>query len=294
MHGPDVPTVQSVAILIQVIKQPAPILTVLDVMAAENAALAVPGEAGLVAPGSVAMSVDEEWGLKQLANSSGDEFKTRLLTALRGACQSFGGPRQFLEQRYGSEHERKSFAANLLRLFPMDDTVAYHTSYPVPEITEDKMSTVRPITLHISCFSYDRRASTKMPPGESLTMDLAAEILNDGFVTAGDEVKTSTQCVLPSVPSPWLTSGQTADQHVPAQSVGYTKGQARVLTLLAMIGLCMEDNIDSAFLKKVLGRCGVSLITTCRTPHHENSPGPQTFLLVEGPRPRWSPHLFVS
>ena len=61
-----------------------------------------------------------------------------------------------------------------------------------------------PSIIHLSSFSFDRRASTKMPPGESFCLALAAEIWKDGFVTGGDELKLSIQCELPSLPAAWL------------------------------------------------------------------------------------------
>lgn len=74
-----------------------------------------------------------------------------------------------------------AFAKSLLSLYPMDTVVEYHTSMKLPEHTEDTIANFRPIIVHISSFAFSSKASVKLPPGESLVMQLCLEILQDGF-----------------------------------------------------------------------------------------------------------------
>ncbi len=53
-------------------------------------------------------------------------------------------PRQYLQKRYTSVNEKKTFAASLLRLLPLDPSVEYQTILTVPEITEAEMGTKAP------------------------------------------------------------------------------------------------------------------------------------------------------
>jgi hypothetical protein len=68
----------------------------------------------------------------------------------------------------------------------------------------------------------------KLPPGLDLTVKLAEEILNCGFVTSGDTLRVTQPKILP-------------EQPVPIQSIGYSKGQARALTLVAILSILIQD-----------------------------------------------------
>jgi hypothetical protein len=60
----------------------------------QDASEILAADAGDAAPTSVAMSVDVEWGLQQQpAGSASEEFKSRILGAMKGICKSFGGLR---------------------------------------------------------------------------------------------------------------------------------------------------------------------------------------------------------
>ena len=63
-----------------------------------------------------------------------------------------------------------------------------------PNCTEDKMSEQPPVVVHISSFSFVDNASTHIPPGETLTMQLVAEINNDGFTISGDQLMNQPTC----------------------------------------------------------------------------------------------------
>jgi hypothetical protein len=143
-------------------------------------------------------------------------------------------------------------------MFPLIDTVHYHNDKDIPAIQESDASSSPAVKLHITCFSFHERASAKLPPGMDLTLKLAEEILNDGFVTAGDPLRVTQPDALKASShlAPWVNlvfqgvEGQRRSVEVPdgqirAQEVGYSKGQARMMTLLGLIAAMMQDGITA-------------------------------------------------
>jgi hypothetical protein len=66
-------------------------------------------------------------------------------------------------------------------MFPMEAGISYQTHNDMPKCTEGNLSETTPLIVHISNFSFSEAASVKLPPGESLVMQLCAEYLTDGF-----------------------------------------------------------------------------------------------------------------
>ena len=79
-------------------------------------------------------------------------------------------------------------------------------------------------------------------------MGLAAELLADGFVTSGDPLLVSQPELSAKFTFAWNGSEMPMLQ---AQSVGYAKGQARALTLLTILSILIQDEIDAAKLNQV-------------------------------------------
>ena len=130
----------------------------------------------------------------------------------------------------------------------MRDTQKYVTSLNIPAISKDELGKHTPSVFHMASFSFHEDASTKMPPGEHLTLALVDEYLTDGFLSGGEPLLLS----VPLAPMPdsfndtWVT-----DDTCLVQGIGYVKAQARMLVLLAMIGLRIEDYVSGNALKQV-------------------------------------------
>jgi len=163
-------------------------------------------------------------------------------------CRQHGGPRAYLNKTFDTAEKRKMFATTLLREFPMRDTQKYVTSLNIPAISKDELGKHTPSVFHMASFSFHEDASTKMPPGEHLTLALVDEYLTDGFLSGGEPLLLS----VPLAPMPdsfndtWVT-----DDTCLVQGIGYVKAQARMLVLLAMIGLRIEDYVSGNALKQV-------------------------------------------
>jgi hypothetical protein len=74
------------------------------------------------------------------------------------------------------------------------------------------------VQIHVSSFSFASGASMKLPPGESLTMQLVDEILTDGFVTAGDTLRICKLIALRPLPAAWQT--RVGEAFLPEDSCG--------------------------------------------------------------------------
>ena len=119
--------------------------------------------------------------------------------------------------------------------------MTYHLSAAVPHVDEKKIGDHQPLVLHISSFNFTPKASMKPPPGESVAVALAEEILNDGFITAGDVLRITVMQTYNVLTQP--LQSEEANKLLP-QSVGYTKAQARVTTLLCLASIFIDDRAD--------------------------------------------------
>ena len=168
-----------------------------------------------------------------------------IMSAMQTMCATHGGPRQYLQRIYPGERERVEFASAIMNLLPMSEDVTYHLGGAMP---------IDNFYLHLAYFSFQDAASKKAPLGEALTLELVDQYLTDGFRTLGDPIKVSRDCMtndfIGSFEPKWATPG--ADHPINAQSVMYVKGQARVLTALALVSLLIEDGVSP---EKLLEAC---------------------------------------
>ena len=174
------------------------------------------------------------------------EFSARVLHAMKQACKIHGGPRQFLQNELESLPKQKDFFEWLMQALPFGKSVAYQAEYPLPEVDFERLGLAeKPFLLHPAAFSWEDRSSLKGPPDSKVCLQLAEEILTDGFLTANDSV-----LVAPMEPrSEPLSFGpplpaSPGQQAIAAFSIGYVKGSARIMTLMAMLLLFAQDQIN--------------------------------------------------
>ena len=95
-------------------------------------------------------------------SSSGASIAERVVTGFAELVKTFGGPRQYLGQRYSSPEAIKAFHDKLLATFPLDPTVAYHQSQCLTEIPSEAHAAYgKPMVLHPTMFSWDTKSSVK-------------------------------------------------------------------------------------------------------------------------------------
>jgi hypothetical protein len=125
--------------------------------------------------------------------------------------------------------------------------------------------------LHISSFNFESKASIKTVPGKSLAIQLLDEYLANGFTTSGDNLLVTQLVDLASLPAAWCTSvtvevdGQPVTNVQPegqlgSQSIGYSKGQARMLTLLATVSILLQDGVTKETFEMVHPRLYASIL----------------------------------
>lgn len=211
---------------------------------------------------SVSLTADQEWGLVPAAATSdtpsGDgslsktlldglvNFKSGMVNAMKHICKTYGGPRQYLNKIYCTAQKREGFAKLLVKHYPLKDTVSYVTDLNIPTVEQSEMSTKLPLVYHLSSFSFEEGASTKMPPGELVTLQLADEISTDGFITSGDPLLLSKPHLQHPMTDTWVNGGALL-----VQGIGYVKGQARVSVLLSMVSMALEEGFSGEDMKQV-------------------------------------------
>lgn len=134
-----------------------------------------------------------EWGLTSRdplgpkpAGVCSREFEAKSRQAMKALCERHGGVATYLEERLSTPAAKCEFFSKLLALFPLDDTMAYHDSNPLPVTAPEELSSVLPLKLHIGMLSYGRLSSLKPDPESDTVLQLLDEFLADGFLTAGD------------------------------------------------------------------------------------------------------------
>ena len=170
--------------------------------------------------------------------SDTEQLRASVRSCLEEVCSTHGGPKQFLQSMYPTAAQRQAFAEALWTHFPPPDDANLHMSPALPEQEQGSHAQAAGpcggvFLLHIACFSFDADASTNMPPGQSTALALADEILTDGFLTQHEPLLVSQPPFLEGVAAPWQTAAAGNAAVLPAQSVGYTKGQSRMTTLLS-------------------------------------------------------------
>ena len=85
----------------------------------------------------------------------------------------------------------------------------------------------------------------KPPPRSTVALEILDQILNDGFVTAGDVLLvTQPQELLNEEAHPILHVGSSFAKPLRSFSLGYVKGMARCTTLLSLLHWCAQEGVN--------------------------------------------------
>ena len=109
------------------------------------------------------------------------------------------------------------------------------------------------MTVHIASLGFSPDCSLKPAPGAELFSQLAAQILQDGFVTAGEPLLV-VQSRDPAnfTKSVQLWSGDGGQQPLGTFSLGYLKGMARATAALALLHRIFILKVDLKSVHPVL------------------------------------------
>ena len=167
-----------------------------------------------------------------------NEMHKNILSDASAAWAKAGGPVQYLVVRYSSQKEKNEFADGLRAKFPAVPTLNYQDKLPLPNtLVAGGCDPRAPLCLHPVHFAFGPTASMKALPEMNVALRLAEEMLLDGFLSQTEPVQIAVVVV---------PDGEMAESPLPIQSIGYVKGQARVCTLLGLLSIMMDANVDVA------------------------------------------------
>ena len=123
----------------------------------------------------------------------------------------------------------------------------------IPAIPKANLSKHLPVVIPLAAFGWGADCSVRRPPERGTAKRLAAKLMKDGFVSSGEAVlihlnTTSEVATSVTVTPPW-------EGTLRPLSVGYMKGQARVLTLLCAVTYYLDhwaeiqDGHEDVFVK---------------------------------------------
>lgn len=177
-------------------------------------------------PGTPLGDVLEEGFDWKLPTSPGttdkESLKHLILTTFDQICDEFGGPQQWLANKFPKPEAVTCFRNDLLKQFPMMASV----EYVQPALLGKREKTF----VHISMLSFDADRSSKGLPYRHTCRELLEEYLCSGFLTESQ---------------PLLLWATQEDKALPQCdfNVRYVKGMARSCTLLATISILSDLKI---------------------------------------------------
>ena len=133
------------------------------------------------------MSAEQEnsqWAVPGSGPAPLNAFKEKMEEEVHEVNRIYGGPAQYLQRL--SRAEQDEFAQYLWTEFAEKDEVLYHHNDPIPPIREEELGAAVPVTVHIASLGFSPDCSLKPAPGAEHFLQLTAQILQDGFVTAGE------------------------------------------------------------------------------------------------------------
>ena len=160
-------------------------------------------------------------------------FKSKMEEEVLQINKSHGGPAQYLQSL--SQGEKDEFAQYLWTEFPERDDLLYHTSATIPSVSDAELSAAVPVTVHIASLGFSADCSLKPAPGADISVQLAAQILQDGFVTVGEPLLVVQSQDPANYKNNVQLWGNDKTLSLGTFSLGYLKGMARVSSALALL-----------------------------------------------------------
>lgn len=190
-----------------------------------------------------------------------------------------GGPKQYLLERYSTPEQRMEFAETLQQCFTCE-TTQYLDRGPLKNADASSGCAPGPMCLHPKSFNFDVSASTKTAPELNIALRLLEEILLDGFLT---ETEPLHICPL-VVPEEGAA--------VQAQTIGYIKGQARMLTCLALLSYLTDEGVNVKGTMPKLWKTASNIFCYYRPQSSKTEEMFANFLLSTRGAIRKPPHTF--
>jgi hypothetical protein len=175
-----------------------------------------------------------------LGNATVVTFPQALRTKAADVFSSLGGPKQYLVKTWG--HRAQDFADALFHQLPLLPQVLYTMPKEMPTVAESERASKPCLPVHVGALAFEEDCSLKGPPTITTALALIDEYLVDGFVTSTEALLVQQLRQPQALAAPWKQPGQMLD--LTPFSLGYIKGQARACTLLALLSLVIEADLN--------------------------------------------------
>ena len=161
-------------------------------------------------------------------------------------CRDGGGVAKYLRIKMATPESKVAFCNLLFSSFPAARKVIDRQWWMdnIPTYKYDEVGKHAPIILHPALFSFLKVASARPEPANVTCQLLADEMLSDKFATQAEPLllKLLPTRELAGVQPLWTSLCEGKEGKILSyQSVGFRKGQARVLTMLALCHLFYVD-----------------------------------------------------
>lgn len=186
--------------------------------------------------------MDEAWAVVlEQPKSAEDQQVDNLVSDFKRELVKVGGVKAFISKRLAQPSDKAGFLEYLQSTGPLrkPDHVTYQTTRPMPYWSE---GTREELVLHLSDFCWSDLASLQLNPEISKSCELIDRYAKEGFITCNEPILVSV-------------ARMPRGDDGPAFSVGFVKGQSRVLTLMAFQLYCfghdqpMPDIISESAVK---------------------------------------------
>ena len=181
-----------------------------------------------------------------VADTELQRFCSRFTKELTDIIKKEGSPFHYIHMVLDTDDKKVCFTQWLWTTFPEKEDIFYHYSSNLPWVEgELALGSAAPLAMHIVTMGYTLGCSLKPPPGLVTSTMLLEQYAVDGFITSGEplfvcqpsalqELKIYEGLDLYTGPPPLIKM----------HSLGYIKGQARTLNLMALLVWCYINDVQ--------------------------------------------------
>eukprot|EP00438_Fugacium_kawagutii_P012481 Skav236403 [mRNA] locus=scaffold1702:119198:123414:- [translate_table: standard] len=176
------------------------------------------------------------------------QLHNKVFALLDEVFDKYGNITSYLEETIGADDAKATQFILFLDELCSEGAAYYNASKVLPaqnlrsdEVITDDLPRVK---LHAACLGFSVKSSIKGAPNNVKVKEMISFYLLDGFVTSLEPLVVTqpadllVQAGLRKLPTPW--------KGMDAFSVGYSKGYSRAVSLLGLLLICFEGQIDIA------------------------------------------------
>lgn len=176
------------------------------------------------------------------------QLRDVVLEACARLMQQYGGPMQYLMERYEDSIKKQEYMNWLWKCFPPDPATVLRTRFPLPCFNGPQPGDGGSCILHIAMLSFDTMSTPHEPTRAKTCLELVDSILTSTFLTKHEPLLLCSgerePCELGVDPA-WIDFNPGASGSIIQPfAIGHHKSAARVSTLHLILSLFMEDDVD--------------------------------------------------